>query len=155
MKNWTKRSTLKVLAAAFAAAALPLHLAHADVRPFPPNALRGKMTPGYYPDLTIDGKKRQLSPSGRIFNQDNMIEMPASLRGSDIVVNYTVDAMGYIDRVWILTRDEAALTLPTTPPAVVTPPKPVEAPPDPRPRNPPPATPASAATMSVSDSKPE
>lgn len=46
-------------------------------RPFPTNALRGKMTPGYFPDVTIDGKVRQLSPAARIFNQDNMIEMPA------------------------------------------------------------------------------
>jgi hypothetical protein len=82
-------------------------------RPFPPQALRGKMTPGYAPDVTIDGKARQLSPSSRIFNQDNMIEMPAALRGKDIVVNYTVDAMGYIDRIWILDSDEAAVKRPT------------------------------------------
>jgi hypothetical protein len=78
-------------------------------RSFPPAALRGKMTPGYYPDLTLDGKARKLSPSARIFNQDNMIEMPAALRGSNIVVNYTVDGAGDIDRIWILTADEAAL----------------------------------------------
>ena len=82
-------------------------------RPFPPNALRGKMTPGYFPDVSIDGKARQLSPSARIFNEDNTIDMPASLRGRDIVVNYTVDAMGGIDRIWILTRDEAARKVPT------------------------------------------
>lgn len=82
-------------------------------RPFPPTALRGKMTPGYFPDISLDGKARRLSPSARIFNEDNTIDMPSSLRGSDIVVNYTVDAMGEIDRVWILTRDEAALKVPT------------------------------------------
>ena len=82
-------------------------------RPFPPHALRGKMTPGYAPDVTIDGKARQLSPSSRIFNQDNMIEMPAALRGKDIVVNYTVDGMGYIDRIWILDSEEAAVKRPT------------------------------------------
>lgn len=82
-------------------------------RPFPPNALRGKMTPGYFPDLSIDGKARKLSPSARIFNEENTIDMPSSLRGKDIVVNYTVDAMGDIDRIWILTRDEAARKVPT------------------------------------------
>jgi hypothetical protein len=82
-------------------------------RPFPPNALRGKMTPGYFPDLSIDGKARKLSPSARIFNEQNTIDMPSSLRGKDIVVNYTVDAMGDIDRIWILTRDEAAQKVPT------------------------------------------
>ncbi|WP_332855170.1 hypothetical protein [Duganella sp. S19_KUP01_CR8] len=82
-------------------------------RPFPANALRGKMTPGYFPDVSIDGKPRQLSPAARIFNRDNMIEMPAGLRGSDIVVNYTVDFQGFIDRIWILTAEEAAQKLPT------------------------------------------
>lgn len=81
-------------------------------RPFPANILRGKFTPGYYPDITLDGKPRQLSPSARILNQDNRIEMPAAVRGSDIVVNYTVDGMGYIDRIWILTDDEAAQKVP-------------------------------------------
>jgi hypothetical protein len=42
-----------------------------------------------------------------------MIEMPAALRGSNIVVNYTVDGVGDIDRIWILTTDEAALKVPT------------------------------------------
>jgi hypothetical protein len=82
-------------------------------RPFPANILRGKFTPGYFPDITLDGKPRQLSPSARIFNQDNGIDMPAAVRGTDLVVNYTVDAMGYIDRIWILTADEAAQTVPT------------------------------------------
>lgn len=92
-----------------AAMALP---AFAFERPFPPNILRGKFTPGYFPDITLDGKPRQLSPAARIFNQDNRIEMPAALRGKDIVVNYTVDGMGYIDRIWILTADEAAQKVP-------------------------------------------
>ncbi|ELX10647.1 hypothetical protein Jab_2c27450 [Janthinobacterium sp. HH01] len=83
-------------------------------RPFPAHALRGKMTPGYFPDISIDGKPRRLSPAARIFNQDNMIEMPAALRGSDIVVNYTVDMNGNIDRIWILTPEEAAQKLPTS-----------------------------------------
>ncbi|SHN42566.1 hypothetical protein SAMN05192549_114107 [Duganella sacchari] len=77
-------------------------------RPFPSNILRGKFTPGYFPDITLDGKARQLSPAARIFNQDNRIEMPAALRGKDLVVNYTVDGMGNIDRIWILTPEEAA-----------------------------------------------
>jgi hypothetical protein len=34
--------------------------------------------------------------------------MPAAMRGSDLVVNYTVDSWGNIDRIWILTAEEAA-----------------------------------------------
>jgi hypothetical protein len=104
-----RRSAL-FFVASMTLAALP---ALAIDRPFPTNTLRGKMTPGYFPDVAIDGKARLLSPAARIFNQDNMIEMPSALRGRDIVVNYTVDGMGYIDRIWILNRDEAAQKWPT------------------------------------------
>jgi hypothetical protein len=82
-------------------------------RPFPANTLRGVFTPGYYPDITLDGKARRLSPAARIFDQDNRIEMPAAVRGSGLVVNYTVDGMGNIDRIWILSADEAAQKVPT------------------------------------------
>ncbi|MFC0166899.1 hypothetical protein ACFFKC_02295 [Pseudoduganella danionis] len=77
-------------------------------RPFPAHAVRGKMTPAYFPEVLIDGKVRQLAPSARIFNQENLIELPAAIRGSDLVVNYTVDNWGNIDRIWILTAEEAA-----------------------------------------------
>ena len=82
-------------------------------RPFPANILRGKMTPGYFPDVKIDGVARHLAPAARIFNRDNLIEMPAAVRGADIVVNYTVDMNGDIDRIWILTAEEAAQKVPT------------------------------------------
>lgn len=103
---WIKRSVAALLAAVLA---LPLL---AGARPFPPDIKRGRMTPGYYPDLTMDGKARKLSPASRIFNRDNTIEMPASLRGSGIVVYYTEDANGDIKNVWILTDEEAAQDLP-------------------------------------------
>lgn len=65
------------------------------------------MTPGYYPELTIDGKARHLSAGARIWNQNNTIDMPTALRGTDLVVNYTENSAGDIDNVWILTTDEA------------------------------------------------
>lgn len=101
------RSISLILAAALALPAL------AAERPFPAKVLRGKFTPGYFPDITLDGKARQLSPAARIFNEDNRIEMPAAVRGKDLVVNYTVDGMGNIDRIWILTAEEAAQQVPT------------------------------------------
>lgn len=103
---WIKRSVAALLAAVVA---LPLL---AGARPFPADIKRGRMTPGYYPDLTIDGKPRKLSPAARIFNQDNTIEMPASLRGSGMLVYYTEDANGDIKDVWILTDEEAAQDMP-------------------------------------------
>jgi hypothetical protein len=76
-------------------------------RPFPQNAKRGKMTPAPYPDIVVEGQMRQLAPGARIWNENNLIEMPASLRGSDLTVNYTEDGQGNIDRVWILSTEEA------------------------------------------------
>jgi hypothetical protein len=77
-------------------------------RPFPQNAKRGTMSPAVYPEITIDGETRHLSAGARIWNQNNRIEMPAYLRGSDLAVNYTENAQGDIDRVWILTDSEAS-----------------------------------------------
>lgn len=79
-------------------------------RNFPPTARRGKMTAGSFPEILIDGKVRRLSMGGLIWNQDNVLEIPTSLQGRDIVVNYTVDGMGEIDKVWILSPSEAAQT---------------------------------------------
>jgi hypothetical protein len=108
------------LTAAFALPALadaPALDSGPDPRPFPPNTKRGKMTPGYAPDIYIDGKLRTLSPASRIFNAENLIETPASLRGKDIVVNYTEDFGGNINRIWILNADEIKQRLPTMPSA--------------------------------------
>lgn len=82
--------------------------ASAMTRPFPENVQRGKMTPADYPMIVIEGKTRHLAPGARIWNQDNLIEMPAALRGSNLIVNYTENDQGDIDRVWILTAEEAA-----------------------------------------------
>ncbi|RZI41779.1 hypothetical protein EGT07_16905 [Herbaspirillum sp. HC18] len=81
--------------------------ASADDRPFPAPTKRGKMSPAPFPEIVIDGKLRRLSPGARIWNQDNLIEMATAIRGSDLVVNYTENFQGDIDRVWILTPEEA------------------------------------------------
>jgi hypothetical protein len=107
---WIRRSLALLLPLLLT---LPL-LAMADGRPFPPNAKRGKMTPAWHPSIVIDGKTRTLSPAARIFNAENMIEMPASLRGENVVVNYQEDGEGQILNVWILTREEASQRLPAS-----------------------------------------
>jgi|EP01034_Spumella_vulgaris_P036566 hypothetical protein len=107
---WRRRSLTLLLTMPLL---MPL-LALADGRPFPPNAKRGKMTPAWHPAIVIDGKTRTLSPAARIFNQENTIEMPASLRGENLVVNYQEDSDGLILNVWILTREEASQRLPAS-----------------------------------------
>lgn len=79
-------------------------------RPFPQNAKRATMSPAPFPEIVIDGKLRRMAMGGRIWNQQNMIQMPSSIIGADIVVNYTEDFQGFIDRIWILTEKEAAQT---------------------------------------------
>ena len=110
---WNRNRPAIALAALACTALLAVALpAQADSRPFPPSAKRGKMTPAWHPAIVIDGKTRTLSPAARIFSQDNTIEMPASLRGANIVVNYQEDNDGQILNVWILTPEEASQRLP-------------------------------------------
>jgi hypothetical protein len=99
----------------FSLSALAL-AASAFERPFPPAAKRGTMSPASYPAVVIDGKSRGLAPGARIWNADNLIEMPASLRGSDFVVNYTENEQGEIDRIWLLSAAEARQPAPTPQP---------------------------------------
>jgi hypothetical protein len=89
----------------FAIAGLP---ALALDRPFPQNTKRGTMTPSNYPEIVIDGQSRRLAPGARIWSADNLIEMPAALRGNNLPVNYTEDMQGAVDRVWILGPEEAS-----------------------------------------------
>jgi hypothetical protein len=86
--------------------------AHAFDRPFPPVAQRGTMTPASYPVMILNNEKRTLSAGARIWNQHNLIEMPSTLHGENLVVNFTQNAQGEIDRVWILTAAEAAKPAP-------------------------------------------
>lgn len=86
--------------------------AQAFERPFPPGVKRGEMTPAVAPAIIINDKTRTLTAGARIWNQNNTIDMPAALRGSKLIVNYTEIDSGEIDRVWILTADEARQALP-------------------------------------------
>jgi hypothetical protein len=81
-------------------------------RSFPPGAKRGTMSPAAYPAVVINGKMRTLSLAARIWNKDNLIEVPSSLHGNEHAINYTENEQGDIDRVWILRQDEASRPLP-------------------------------------------
>jgi hypothetical protein len=79
-------------------------------RVFPQNALRGAITIGEFPQITLNGRAAMLAPGSRIRNQDNLIVMAASLAGSRLLVNYTFDIGGGLVReVWVLRADEAAV----------------------------------------------
>jgi hypothetical protein len=102
----SRRHLVLALIGCAAALALPAR-ARRQERSFPAHSKRGKMTPSYFPELLIDGKVRRMSPAGRIFNQDNLIDTAGTLRGTNLPVRYTEDADGNIDRLWLLTPAEA------------------------------------------------
>lgn len=85
-------------------------------RPFPVVAKRGVMSPSTYPAIIMNGAPRNLPPGARIWNINNMIDMPGSISGGQYVVNYTEDLQGDIDRIWILTVDEASRPAPNKQP---------------------------------------
>ena len=94
------------LALAFAAPA------HALDRLFPPQTKRGDMSNVDFPTVKINGAERRLSAGAWIKNENNMIDMPVTLRGRQFVVNYTEDNEGNVNRVWILSPAEASVPLP-------------------------------------------
>ncbi|AIY43281.1 putative GTPase [Collimonas arenae] len=77
-------------------------------RDFPATTLRGNMTITDYPNVTMNGNVLRLSPGSRIWNTQQLTQIPSSLGSDTYRVNYTVDMQGDIDRVWILSPDEAS-----------------------------------------------
>jgi len=76
-------------------------------RPFPQDALRGKLTMTQPPYGRMDDREVRLSPGARIMSDNNTVVRPASLVGKELLVNYRVDGRGQIQMVWILTPEEA------------------------------------------------
>jgi len=87
--------------------------AQTNVRPFPPDALRGTMVVTYPPVIQMDGKPDRLSPGSRIRGTNNLLVLSCAIVGQSLVVNYVRTPTGEVHDVWILTAAEAALKLPT------------------------------------------
>ena len=85
-------------------------------RPFPANALRGALLVVQPPDVQLNGQAARLAPGSRIRGADNMVQMSGTLVGARLLVHYTLDPIGLVQDVWILTPDEATRRpWPTTP----------------------------------------
>ncbi|WP_395822674.1 hypothetical protein [Collimonas sp.] len=91
----------------FSLAALAIS-AMAIERTFPALTLRGKLAITSYPSVTINGNTLRLSPGSRIWNTSQLTQIPSSLGSDTYLVNYTLNPQGDVDRVWILTPDEAS-----------------------------------------------
>jgi hypothetical protein len=99
---WTRRLLICLMLTLTTLCAL------AAPRNFPANAQRGVMAASVYPQIMINGQIQTLSPGAKIFSKKNLIVMATSLLDNAYTVNYTVDAQGNIDRIWILTEEELA-----------------------------------------------
>jgi hypothetical protein len=104
---WTAQIRTRLTGCIFALLALVTLAASAADRPFPANAKRGTMSPANFPSIIMDGRERILSAGAQIRNADNLIELPGAIRGTSFVVNYTENLRGDIDRIWLLSADEA------------------------------------------------
>ncbi|HUF19597.1 MAG TPA: hypothetical protein VMP00_02475 [Burkholderiales bacterium] len=78
-------------------------------RTFPANAQRGEIKAHQYPYYTIGKVTYRMGAGGRIYNEQNMIVMPASVLQNTAHVMYTVDLGGNLHRMWLLTPAEAAI----------------------------------------------
>jgi hypothetical protein len=77
-------------------------------RNFPQNARRGTITEHQYPHYKIGSSIYRIAAGGRIYNQSNLIIMPASFYGQAEVM-YRLDINGQLSAIWLLTREEAAM----------------------------------------------
>ena len=96
----------KLLALLICALVLPA-AAMAQVRQIPDGAKRGIIVHLQGNMVEIDGQAMRLSAGAQIRSRDNLIIVPMSLPPGALV-KFTLDGMGQIHRVWVLTAEEAA-----------------------------------------------
>ena len=81
--------------------------AQAQLRSIPDQAKRGQMRHVQETLVEINGRRMRLASGARIRDASNLIVQPAGLPPG-VLVKYTLDAQGYVSRVWILTAQEAS-----------------------------------------------
>jgi hypothetical protein len=82
-------------------------VAVAQMRPIPQDAVRGEMRHVEDMIVEIDGTPQRLAPGAQIRDTANRVLLPVGVPPG-ILVKYVLDGAGLIQRVWILTPEEAA-----------------------------------------------
>ena len=77
-------------------------------RNFPATALRGEIVVTLPPELLLNKRPARLAPGARIRGADNMLLMSGNLIDQRLLVHYTLDPLGLVLNVWVLTPAEAA-----------------------------------------------
>jgi hypothetical protein len=79
----------------------------AQLRIIPADAKRGEIRHLEGMVVEINGRRQQLAPGAQIRDASNLIIVPAALPPGSLV-KYLLDANETVQRVWILTPQEAA-----------------------------------------------
>ncbi len=108
IRPMTARRSLLAALYAMALLCLAAPAAGQVQRTFPAEALRGALVVVAAPEVLLNDRPARLAPGARIRGQNNMLAMSGSLTGYKMLVHYTLDGMGQIKDVWILTAAEAA-----------------------------------------------
>ncbi len=77
-------------------------------RNFPAAALRGEFVVTAPPELQLNRRPARLAPGARIRGADSMLILSGGLVGQRLLVHYTIDLLGNVQDVWVLTPAEAA-----------------------------------------------
>ena len=80
--------------------------AQAQIRPIPANAKLATLKLGVFPDAVLNGKAIRLGPGARIYNRDNIIIIPSTLKDVTMVVAFATGSLGEVVSAWILTDQE-------------------------------------------------
>ncbi|MBL8307014.1 MAG: hypothetical protein JNM33_09975 [Rubrivivax sp.] len=99
---------LRCVLLAALAVALALPAAAQPVRKFTAQTLRGELVVTQPPFAKLNGQTAQLAPGARIRGADNMVYLSGAVAGKKLLVHYTLDAVGNLQDVWVLTPAEAA-----------------------------------------------
>jgi hypothetical protein len=105
----SRRARLKVAVAAMVSSLLTGGLRAPTLaqikRVIPPEAVPGLFKPAIFPQAFMNGQPVVLGAGTRIYDEQNMIRMPASLSG-DYRVAFVRGNMGEILQIWLLTEAE-------------------------------------------------
>ncbi len=98
-------AAVRLLTMAITAGALVSSASAQVNRIIPPEAVPGLFKPATFPEAFMNGQAVRLGAGARIYDEQNMIRMPASLSG-DYRVAFVRGNMGEILQIWMLTDAE-------------------------------------------------
>ena len=96
------------LAPAMLASAAGAHAQSPLLRTFPATALRGELLVTQPPEILLNQRPARLAPGARIRGVDNLLLLSGTVAGQRLLVHYTLDSLGQLLDVWVLSPAEMA-----------------------------------------------